>query len=66
MGLFIWFLWLRIGELVRTMFQENPEAFEINEEFYRLNPEIRKDEFENSLWEKYVPGDDSYLKELRF
>jgi hypothetical protein len=44
-------VWLRIAESWRTIYSENPEAFDVDEEFFRLNPTVSREEFEAMLLE---------------
>lgn len=59
-GIFDYF-WLRFAELARTKIIADPSAFEIDEEFFKLNPQTSKEAFTEMLWERWKSGKKNYL-----
>jgi hypothetical protein len=54
-------LWLRFAELGRTKIIADPSAFDVDEEFFKMNPQISKEEFIDFLWKRYSSGKKYYL-----
>lgn len=48
--------------MVRTDFTENPESFEIDAEFFEMNPQTTRETFEQYLWDNYNSDGKVYLK----
>lgn len=60
-GFLLEFFWLRFAELARTKFLANPSAFEVDEEFLKMNPHTSKEDFERMIWERWESGGKFYL-----
>ena len=60
-ALFFSVIWLRFAELARTKFVANPKDFEIDPEFFEMNPLADREAFERTLWERWESGKKSHL-----
>jgi hypothetical protein len=52
---------LRFAELARTEIIANPSAFDIDGEFFGMNPQTNKEELIKFLQERYDSGKKIYL-----